>query len=40
MGLIDECTREDGFYDKIAETDIWCNYMKQVIEPREAFCND
>lgn len=32
--LITECEQEENFYDTIGSSDMWCNYVWHVLEPR------
>ena len=34
MELIDECEREENFYDTIGSGDTWCQYVQYVLDPR------
>lgn len=34
MELIDECEREENFYDTIGSGDTWCLYVHYVLDPR------
>ena len=40
MELVDECEKEDIFYDTVGGGDTWCDYCEYVLAPRGKCCPD